>query len=165
MSEMDYEECACKLLAKMKQGLFLVTGVEKPNIMTIGWGSIGIYWAKPVFIALVRPSRYSHELIESCGEFTINIPYADAESQFNICGTVSGRDEDKFALCSYTPIPSRKVAVPIISECNLHFECRPVYYGQIEPDTLNVELEMKYYKGSDYHTLYVGEILDCYQRV
>ncbi len=44
-----------------KPGLLLVAADAdgKPNAMTIGWGTVGIIWGKPIFIVLVRPSRYT----------------------------------------------------------------------------------------------------------
>ena len=44
-------------------GLLLVAGT-KGNPMTIGWGTVGIIWHLPVFVVLVRPSRYTFEFME-----------------------------------------------------------------------------------------------------
>ena len=38
-------------------GAVLLAGTP-PNPMTIGWGTLGIIWGKPVFQVYVRPSRY-----------------------------------------------------------------------------------------------------------
>ena len=69
----------------------------KPNAMTIGWGTIGIIWSKPIFIVLVRPSRYTYDLIEGLNDFTVNVPPPELKDEVLFCGTVSGRDRDKFA--------------------------------------------------------------------
>ena len=37
------------------------------NLMTIGWGTQGIAWGKPVWAVMVRPSRYTYECIEREG--------------------------------------------------------------------------------------------------
>ena len=37
------------LVSQGKEGL--------PNVMAIGWGTVGIIWGKPIFVVLVRPSR------------------------------------------------------------------------------------------------------------
>ncbi len=164
MASMDFEKYTGRLLDQMGKGLLLVSGVEKPNIMTIGWGSMGVYWGKPMFVAVVRPSRHTHALLEVSGEFTVNMAYSDFKKELGICGTVSGRDQDKFALCGYTPVPSRKVSVPVIDKCDLYLECRVAYYLDMNPDTLDMGLDMKWYKGEDYHTIYFAEILECYER-
>jgi len=44
----------------------------------------------------VRPSRYTHDFIENTGEFTVNVPNRGMESIVSYCGTVSGKDHDKF---------------------------------------------------------------------
>jgi flavin reductase (DIM6/NTAB) family NADH-FMN oxidoreductase RutF len=44
-----------------------------PNVMAIGWGTTGIIWRRPIFVVLVRPSRYTYKLIEETGEFTVTL--------------------------------------------------------------------------------------------
>ena len=56
-------------------GVFLV-GSKKDgssNVMAIGWGLVGNFWTKPVFLVAVRHSRFTHEFIEDSGEFTVNV--------------------------------------------------------------------------------------------
>ena len=53
-------------------GLLLIGG-ENGNPMAIGWATIGIIWSLPIFTVLVRPSRYTFELIEKSGEFSVNV--------------------------------------------------------------------------------------------
>ena len=40
--------------------------------LTIGWGSAGFFWVRPVLTAVVRFSRYTRELIEQSGVFTVS---------------------------------------------------------------------------------------------
>ena len=35
------------------------------NVMTIGWGYVGFSWGKPIWVVMVRPSRYTYEFIEA----------------------------------------------------------------------------------------------------
>jgi flavin reductase (DIM6/NTAB) family NADH-FMN oxidoreductase RutF len=55
-----------------EEGLLLVTtGTDgKPDVMTIGWGTIGSIWARPMFVVLVWHSRYSFALMEQVSDFT-----------------------------------------------------------------------------------------------
>ena len=57
-------------------GLLLVSaaGDGKPNAMTIGWGTVGVIWGKPIFVVLVRPSRYTYSLLEASDSFTVCVP-------------------------------------------------------------------------------------------
>ena len=73
----DYAGLICK---EMKKGILLTTKADdKVNTMTIGWGKIGIEWGKPIFIAYVRESRYTHRMLERNGEFTVNTPMGDVD--------------------------------------------------------------------------------------
>jgi flavin reductase (DIM6/NTAB) family NADH-FMN oxidoreductase RutF len=96
----------------------------KPNVMTIGWGTLGAIWGRPVFLVLVRPSRHTYSRLEEVGEFTVNVPPRELAAGVNLCGTVSGRDRDKFQEARLTPVASRQVRPPIIQECVVHYECR-----------------------------------------
>lgn len=144
-------------------GLLLVTSdpLGKPNAMTIGWGSIGQIWGRPIFVALVRPSRYTHALIEQTGEFTINVPPKDLSDIVLFCGTVSGRDRDKFKEKGLTAAPGKRVHSPIIEECVIHYECKVVHANDVLKDRLGSGVASSYPAG-DYHRLYFGEILAAY---
>ena len=68
----DYAGAICKT---MPRGILLTTKRgDEVNTMTIGWGTIGIEWGKPVFVAYVRESRHTRKLLDETGEFTVNIP-------------------------------------------------------------------------------------------
>jgi len=147
-----------------KIGVFLVSGnTDNPNVMAIGWGTAGIIWGKPVFIVLVRPSRYTFGLIEKTGEFTVNVPYPEMEEVVSFCGTVSGRDHDKFKEKNLTPLPGKKVKCPIIKESFIHYECRVVHKNDVIPRELFPDIPPEYYPEGDYHRVYFGEILAAYK--
>jgi len=104
----------------------LVTcGYERPNIIALAW--VGTLCSKPPTLGIgVRPSRYSHGLIEATGEFVVNIPTADMAKAVDYCGHVSGRDVDKFAACGLTPEPASVVGAPLIAQCPINLECKVV---------------------------------------
>ncbi len=98
-------------------------GDARPNIITLAW--VGTLCSEPPMVGIaVRPSRFSHGLIRATGEFVVNLPTASLLSVVERCGTVSGRQVDKFALCGITPAPASAVRPPLIAECPLHLECR-----------------------------------------
>ena len=132
-----------------------------PNAMAIGWGTIGIIWRKPIFTVLVRPSRYTHKLIEETNDFTVNIVKPEFREVVQYCGTVSGRDHNKFKEKQLTAIPSKKVKTPIIKECSLHFECQVVYKNDLIQSELERSIIPALYPKGDFHRLYFGEILGC----
>jgi len=147
-----------------EDGLLLVTqGADgKPNVMTIGWGTMGSIWSRPVFIVLVRPSRHSYSRLEEVNEFTVNVPPPDLASAVSHCGTVSGRDHDKFQETGLTPIPSREVRPPIIKECVVHYECRTLHRNDVVPDALTEAVREEFYADGDFHRVYFGEIVAAY---
>ena len=56
------------ILQALPKGVLLTTACDgNVNTMTIGWAHIGIVWSKPVFIAYVRESRYTKELLDKSG--------------------------------------------------------------------------------------------------
>jgi len=161
-THVSYTDYLPQTLALLKDpGLLLVAAGKdgKPNAMTIGWGTIGIIWRRPIFTVLVRPSRYTYQLMEQSNSFTVCAP---AESQFDavdFCGTRSGRDYDKFAECDMVPLPSTKVSAPGIAGCPIIYECRIVHYNDVEPACLAEERRADCYPAGDFHRIYYGEIV------
>ena len=96
---------------------------KRSNIITIAW--CGVVCSKPPLISVsIRPSRYSHKLIKETGDFVINIPTKDIIKKADLCGIRSGKEIDKFALCSFTEIPSSEISSPMIKECPVNIECK-----------------------------------------
>jgi len=144
-------------------GCLLVSGnMEKANVMTIGWGLIGPLWSRPFFMVAVRPSRHTHTFIEKIEDFTVNVPKRGMEEIADYCGSVSGRDFDKFKEKGLTLGSSRNVSSPIILECGIHYECRVSYKTEVIPTALPQDIIKGSYPSGDYHTLYFGEILSSY---
>jgi flavin reductase (DIM6/NTAB) family NADH-FMN oxidoreductase RutF len=104
----------------------LVTcGAEKPNIITLAWVST-VCSDPPMMSIAVRPSRFSHQLIEETGEFVVNIPGEERLEVTDHCGQVSGREVDKFTEFGLTPQPAAEVKAPLIAECHVNMECKVV---------------------------------------
>ncbi len=76
----------------------------------------------------------------------------------------SGREFDKFKECNIKTKPAQHVDTPIIDISGTHYECRIVYKSAMGSDFLDKNLD-GLYPNKDYHTLYFGEILACYQSV
>lgn len=147
-----------------KKGAFLtVKSSDKVNTMTISWGNIGYEWGCPIFTVLVRKSRYTHSIIENSNEFTVSIPLKnDFKEALAICGTKSGKDIDKFEAANLSLKSGRKVNTPVIEGCKLHYECRILYKHEMNPEFLAEDVKKSSYINEDYHTIYFGEIVDCY---
>ena len=108
--------------------LFTTTAAGQVNTMVIGWGHVGFVWNKPAFVAYIRTSRHSHELVEQSGEFTVNIPRgAMRKDIFAMAGRQSGRNVDKVAELGLTLVDAEAIDTPAIAECPITLECKVVY--------------------------------------
>ena len=167
MKEINYLDYIKEATKGIEQGAFLTTkaGAEI-NTMTIGWGNIAYIWGKPIFTVLVRESRHSYQLLEDSAEFTVSIPLNnDLKKEVAFCGSKSGRDYDKFAQSNLTAQPGNVIDVPVVGECELHYECRVVYKSEMEETNLAADYKDRHYSGADendYHTIYYGEIVSAY---
>ncbi len=147
------------------KGAFLTVGKDKPNTMTIGWGSVSVYWGMPVFIAPVRHSRYSFELLEQGSEFTVSVPFdGKLDNALAICGSKSGRDTDKYQLAGLSLNQSKEVSVPVIDGCDYYYECKLLCSCDLEPEKLPQSICQRFYPGGDTHRLYFGQILAAYKK-
>lgn len=114
----------------------------EPNVCTLAW--TGVLCSNPPQIGIsIRPSRYSHGLIEETEEYVANIPTVDTVEETDYCGMVTGKKIDKFQKTNFTPVPAEKVKPPLIKECPINLECK---------------VESVHDLGS--HDLFIGEIVN-----
>ena len=152
-------------LQKLKDPGLLLVGAKKNgkrNVMTIGWGFIGVMWRLKVFVVLVRPSRFTHEFVEDGGEFTVNVPDEGMEKAVAYCGEVSGREHNKFKESKLHLVKGKKVKVPVIKECKIHYECRVIHKLKVNPRLVPDKVKKRFYPKKNFHTVYFGEILAAY---
>lgn len=163
MNRIDYMAKANDVMMQIKKGAFLTVKADnRMNVMTIGWSTIGFVWSRPVMMVAVRPTRYTFSIIEHAQDFTVSVPYQQMQDELKFCGTKSGRDCDKFKQCGLSTAKAQKISTPIISLNGIHYECRIVATTKMEPECIDNTLE-SLYPNKDYHTLYYGEIVDCYE--
>jgi flavin reductase (DIM6/NTAB) family NADH-FMN oxidoreductase RutF len=164
MKRMDYMAVAHQAMTQIKKGAFLTVKSGKDiNTMTIGWANIGHVWRKPIMMVAVRLTRHTFSIIETAEDFTVSIPSSDMKKEIMFCGTKSGRDYNKFKECKLKALDSQKVITPIIKVPGLHYECKIVYKSAMDPADLNKDYDASLYPEKDYHTLYFGEIVECYE--
>jgi flavin reductase (DIM6/NTAB) family NADH-FMN oxidoreductase RutF len=105
----------------------LVTAVDengRANIITLG-EVFNLSIAEPVIVGIaIAKARYTHELISRTGEFVVNLPPARLLEKVDRCGSVSGRQVDKFAAFGLTALAATRVRPPLIAECPVNLECR-----------------------------------------
>ena len=78
--KIDLWEYAGHILSHVGKGILVTAKADGPaNPMTIGWGTLGVEWSKPIFTVFVRQSRHTKALLDQNGEFTINVPLEGAD--------------------------------------------------------------------------------------
>ena len=167
--EVNVWDYAGLIMKQIDKGFLLTTAAEdKRDTMVIGWGHLGVIWYKPVFVVYVRDSRYTKELLDKSGEFTVSIPLGQVDKNIvAVCGTKSGRDMDKFAALGLETEPGLTVSAPGIRQMPLTLECKVIYKQAQDPAAIDpASYEQFYAKGSrnegDHHTAYYGEITAAY---
>jgi flavin reductase (DIM6/NTAB) family NADH-FMN oxidoreductase RutF len=144
------------------EGILLVAG-DPPNPMTIGWGTIGHIWHKQIMTVMVRPVRYTYNLMESVKDFSVCVLPDQFRKELALCGTKSGRDIDKIIACNFTMERCAKAESYFIAESTIHFECRIVHKHLVDPATLDPAIIKRYYPLKDFHMVYYGEILGIFK--
>lgn len=104
----------------------LVLVTAQKNIMTAA--AFHFYSFEPPSVMVgVIPENLTYRLIEDSGEFGINIPTKDQLDKARLCGSISGRDHDKFSKGALTPQKAMAIDSFLIKECPVNLECRVVH--------------------------------------
>ena len=107
----------------------LVSCAEKDNpenrdMVTVAWA--GTVNSEPPMVSVsLRKERYSHGLIESSGEFVVNVPDEAMCKAVDFCGVRSGRDTDKSRETGLRYIPAENMSVaPAVDGAPVSLSCR-----------------------------------------
>ncbi|MGZ6292778.1 MAG: flavin reductase family protein, partial [Syntrophales bacterium] len=119
--------------------------------------------SKPIMMVAVRSSRHTFGIIEVAKDFTVTVPAGDMHKETAYCGSKSGRHVDKLKMCNLETAVSRNVLSPIIKTGGRHYECKIIYKSAMDPAHFDRNYDSSLYPKKDYHTLYFGEILACYE--
>ena len=172
--KIDVMEHASVIMKALSKGVLLTTKAgERVNSMTISWGMLGIEWGKPIFVTVVRESRFTREMLEQNAEFTINAPLDEYDKEIlNVCGSKSGRDVDKIKQLNLTLEESEEITVPGIRELPLTLECKVIYRQLQELHGMSKEDMERFYPqhtpdadelaNRDRHIAFYGEIVAAY---
>ena len=172
--KIDAFDYANDIVKANPRGILLTTkAAGEVDTMVIGWGHIGNIWGEPTFVAYVRTSRRTHDLLEASGEFTVNVPEGKLRPDiFKVAGTQSGRNVDKVAELGLTLVDGENVGAPAILEAPLTLECRVIYKQLLDADAIPREVMERFYPadvtdidaGANcyMHVAYYGEIVGSY---
>lgn len=157
----NFENASSQLSNYTTKGCFIVSG-DEPNVMTASWGFIGVMWGKRVAVVPIRNSRYTKEIIDKTGEFSMCIPYNSMADELKFCGTHSGRNINKYQECGLKINKTKSINTYIVEGCDAYFECRVIQVLPLNNENISAEILKQYGDNPDYHNFYIAEIIDEY---
>lgn len=136
---------------------------EHCNTMTASWGGLGVLWGAPTATIYVRPQRYTKEFIDREEYFTLSFFGSDYRKELGLCGSKSGRELDKIKECGFT-VACGEGGAPYIEQARLVLVCRKQYAQDMDAAAMPAEIKEKWYPNQDYHTMYMGQIVEAYTK-
>jgi flavin reductase (DIM6/NTAB) family NADH-FMN oxidoreductase RutF len=155
----ELDESAFRLIGK--DWMLITAGtLDSFNMMTGGWGGLGVMWGRNVCFCMIRPQRYTRQFMEKSDFFTVSFFGEEHRAALEYCGSHSGRDVDKTKATGLTPVRSDSGAV-YFAEARIVLECRKTYFQDIDPANFVDPTIADNYPARDYHRMYVGQIVKC----
>ena len=163
--EIDPKELDGNVFQRIGEQWMLITAGDRSgcNTMTASWGGLGVLWGAPVATAYIRPQRYTREFVERTHRFSLAFFGPEYRQQLALCGSKSGREVDKVKECGFT-VKAARCGAPYFEEAELVLVCRKRFVQPMDPARLPEDVKERWYPQKDYHTLYIGEIVEAYQK-
>lgn len=159
----DWSKFNPEIFSWFMDGLLLTAGtVDNCNTMAVGWGALGSLWSKPACTLYVRPTRHTYQFCEREEYFSLCQLPESMQDKMNYCGTVSGRDADKFKETGLHVIEG-PFGVPLIAEAKLALVCKKIWVTDMTPDQFqDPATDGEFYPLKDYHRVYTGQVLEMW---
>ncbi len=133
------------------------------NTMTASWGGVGVLWNKPVTYVFLRPQRYTRELMDASETFSACFLPESYRKELQYCGSHTGREVDKLAICGFEATTLDNT--PVLAQSEIAITCRKLFRQKFDPESfVDPSIDTANYPNKDYHFFYVGEILGVYQK-
>ena len=149
---------------KFYQQWALVTAGNKGNFntMTIAWGSMGTIWSRPIVTVYVKPCRFTYNFLNENDYFTVSFYDEKYKNDLSILGTKSGRDTDKVALTSLTPLELNESMS--FKEANCTILLKKIYYQDLDLNQMPDAVIKRYYMEEAPHRMYIGEVVEIIEK-
>lgn len=135
------------------------------NTMTASWGGLGVLWHEFVATAYVRPQRYTKGFMDREKYFSLSFYGEEWRKALALCGTKSGRDIDKVKECGFT-VEYGEGDTPYFAEAELVIICEKLYVDDFKEDHfVNTAVRDHAYPEKDWHTFYIGKIVEVLKKV
>ena len=145
-----------------KEWMLVTAGSESGyNTMTASWGHLGAIWGHggglPTAVIYLRPQRYTKEFVDREERFTLTVFPEEYRKALGYLGSHSGRDGDKVAAASLTPVFEEDYTY--FAEAKLVLVCRKLYRGTLTADGfIDKSIISDHYPNADFHDMYIVQI-------
>ena len=162
MKKIDVKDLKQNVFSLIGDQWMLITAgtAEKCNTMTASWGGLGVFWGSPAATCYIRPQRYTKEFVDREEYFTLSFFDESYRPQLSLCGSKSGRDVDKVKECGFT-VKTAECGAPYFEEASLVLVCRKRFAQPMDPQRMPEDVKERWYPQKDYHTMYIGEIVEA----
>ena len=165
MKKIDIKDLQGNAVSMFDDKWCLITAGTKEsyNTMTASWGAMGELWNKDVCFIFIRPQRYTLEFTEREEYFTLSFFGDEYKKALAFCGRNSGRDCDKAKETGLTP---KEIDGSMsFEESETVIVCKKLFYQDIDPEGfVDKTIDGVCYPEKDYHRMYVGEVVACYNK-
>lgn len=146
------------------QWMLITAGTaEHCNTMTASWGGLGVIWGAPSATCYIRPQRYTKDFVDREEFFTLSFFGEQWRKALALCGSKSGRDVNKVTECGFTQ-KAAACGAPYFEEADLVLICRKRFSQKMDPANIPEDVKQKWYPEKDYHTVYIGEIVEVLKK-
>ena len=128
------------------------------NTMTVSWGTAGVLWNKEVVTVFVRPGRYTYEFCERGETLTLSFFGEERRDTLTYCGTKTGRDVDKFAVCDLKY--KLENGACIFDDARTAIVLKKLYAEDLKNECFFDKSPLVNYKNGDFHRAYTCEIIE-----
>ena len=148
----------------LKQWMLISAGTEKDcNTMTASWGMFGGLWRKNVVQIFIQPQRFTKTFIDSYDLVTLSFLPERYREALKICGTISGRDTDKWKEAGISPYPINGTVA--VAEAELVIVGKKLYSQFFEPKLfVDKTIDADCYPDKDYHEAYIYEVYRVFEK-
>ena len=140
-------------------GALAVDNGNERNAMLISWCGIGYMWDNPTFTFYIFKDRFTQHILDTSEYYSISIFHNDDyDKSLLYLGTVSGRDEDKFAGCGLREMEVD--GVPCFADADYIIICKKAAYVDFDRDTMEdfVSYNSYYDEHDGVHRIFQGQI-------
>ena len=132
------------------------------NTMTISWGGLGTLWSKPVATIYVKPIRYTYDYLEKNEYFTVSFYDESYKKDLGLLGRLSGRDGNKVAKTSLTPVVLGQSMT--FKEAHTTLLCKKIYHQDLDISQIPEDVIKNYYTTEAPHRMYIGEVIEVIEK-